>query len=327
MHFSTRTRYHFSDILVHNFAQSCDQFSAELFRIELRPRSVPVLCNSTVQVNSSQSKYATNDFCSKVWNTCQDVPIWNSPFAPSLQGSAGVPTNSTSSKLTDHWQSQNDFCQAFGGSSSSGSLCFDGEPVKLNNTQTQIPPSGLCIERIGNGSYLNMAAHPDGSGRAFFSDQPGKIWLGTVPAQGSGGVLEVDQSSPFLDLTDEVHYDTQFGLMGLAFHPDFSRNGRFFVSFNCDKADWASCSGRCACNSDVGCDPSKLDPDNGAEPCQYNSVVAEFTVNGTSLTPSSVHFPYTRNELQIGLLLCYVLENSYIINAVIFRSSVQQNSC
>ncbi|RWR73692.1 GSDH domain-containing protein [Cinnamomum micranthum f. kanehirae] len=266
---------------------SCDQFSAELFRIKLRPRSVPVLCNSTAQVNSSQSKYATNDFCSKVWNTCQDVPIWNSPFAPSLQGSAGVPTNSTSSKLTDLWQSHNDFCQAFGGSSSSGSLCFDGEPVKLNNTQTQIPPSGLCIERIGNGSYLNMAAHPDGSDRAFFSDQPGKIWLGTVPAQGSGGVLEVDQSSPFLDLTDEVHYDTQFGLMGLAFHPDFSRNGRFFVSFNCDKADWASCSGRCACNSDVGCDPSKLDPDNGAEPCQYNSVVAEFTVNGTSSTPSS----------------------------------------
>ncbi|XXG46085.1 hypothetical protein AAC387_Pa02g1011 [Persea americana] len=267
---------------------SCDPFSAELFRTVYQPRSVPVLCNSTVHVNSTQSNNVTADFCSKVWNTCQNVPIWNSPFASSLQGSVGVPTNSTSSKLTDLWQSQNDFCNVFGVSSTNGSVCFDGKPVLLNNSWTEIPPSGLCLEKIGNGSYLNMAAHPDGSDRAFFSDQPGKIWLGTVPAGGSGGTLGIDQSRPFLDITDVVHFDTQFGIMGMAFHPDFPRNGRFFVSFNCDKGDWASCVGRCACNSDAGCDPSRLSPDNGADPCQYHSVVAEYTVNSTSSTPSSV---------------------------------------
>ncbi|KAL5980670.1 hipl1 protein [Asimina triloba] len=278
----------------------CDQFSAELFTSESQLRTVPLLCNSTASVNLPQSDGAMSNFCAKVWDTCQNVSMRNSPFAPLLLGSAGVIPNSTFSKLTDFWQSKDDFCKAFGGSLSDGSVCFDGEEVLLNNTKVPFPTSGLCIEKIGTGAYLNMAAHPDGSDRAFFSDQPGKIWLATVPAQGSGGTLQIDESTPFLDLTDEVHFDTQFGLMGLAFHPDFSRNGRFFVSFNCDKADWESCSGRCSCNSDVGCDPSRLGTDNGAQPCQYNNVVAEFTANSSS---SSSSMAKTANPTEIRRIL------------------------
>lgn len=134
-----------------------------------------------------------------------------------------------------------------------------------------------------------MAPHPDGSNRAFFSNQQGKIWLATIPKQGSGGLLELDEADPFLDLTDEVYFDTEFGMMGIAFHPKFAENGRFFASFSCDKAKWPDCAGRCACNSDVNCDPSKLPPDNGAQPCQYQSVIAEFTVNGTGSAPSLVN--------------------------------------
>lgn len=196
--------------------------------------------------------------------------------------------NSNASKLTQYWQSETDFCNAFGGASGDGSVCFGGQPVKLNNTGTPIPPHGLCLEKIGNGSYLNMVAHPDGSNRAFFSNQPGKIWLATIPRQGAGGLLELDQSNPFVDLTDEVYFDTLYGMMGMAFHPNFSQNGRFFASFTCDKVRWQGCTGRCSCNSDVNCDPSKLVPDNGAQPCQRQIVVAEYTVNGTSSQPSLV---------------------------------------
>lgn len=133
-----------------------------------------------------------------------------------------------------------------------------------------------------------MVSHPDGSNRAFFSSQAGKIWLATIPEQRSGGTLEFDESSPFVDLTDQVHLDTQFGMMGMAFHPNFAKNGRFFASFNCDKVKWPGCSGRCTCNSDVNCDPSKLGTDNGVRPCQYQTVVAEYTVNGSASDPSSV---------------------------------------
>jgi hypothetical protein len=133
-----------------------------------------------------------------------------------------------------------------------------------------------------------MAAHPDGSGRVFLSNQAGKVFLATVPPQGSGKTLQLDAAKPFLDITDEVHLDNEFGLMGLAFHPDFATNGRFFVSYNCDKTQSATCAGRCACNSDVGCDPSKLGADNGKQPCQYQSVVAEYSANSTSGTPATV---------------------------------------
>lgn len=133
-----------------------------------------------------------------------------------------------------------------------------------------------------------MSAHPDGSNRIFLSNQAGMIWLATVPEEGSGKTLEFDELNPFVDLTDEIHFDTQFGLMGMAFHPNFTTNGRFFVSFNCDRTQSTSCSGRCACNSDVGCDPSNLAPDNGAQPCQYQTVIAEFSANSSSSTPSTV---------------------------------------
>lgn len=225
----------------------------------------------------------------------------NSPFAASLQGQAGSPANSTSTKLTDIWQSKNDFCNAFGGASLNESVCFDGEPVVLNSTKTQSPPSGMCLEKIGNGTYLNMAPHPDGSIRAFFSNQQGKIWLAEIPELGSGGTLDLDESNPFLDLTDEVHFDTEFGMMGIAFHPNFTQNGRLFASFNCDKSKWPGCAGRCSCNSDVDCDPSKLGPDNGAQPCQYQTVVAEFTANGTVSQPSTVHV----HSLKIYMIIIF----------------------
>lgn len=275
-----------ASLLKYILCARCDQFSAELFRVDSTPRPVPVLCNSTISANSTQSSQAKNNFCSKIWTTCQNVSVLNSPFSGSLKGRAGAPAVLNSTKLTDVWQSQKDFCDAFGGASDDESVCFNGEPVTLNSTGIRSPPSGMCLEKIGNGSYLNMVPHPDGSNRAFFSNQQGKIWLATIPNEDSGETLELDESNPFLDLTDEVHFDTQFGMMGIAFHPKFSENGRFFASFNCDKAKWPECGGRCACNSDVNCDPSKLGNDNGAQPCQYQAVIAEFTVNGTASQPS-----------------------------------------
>ncbi|KAG7590146.1 Soluble quinoprotein glucose/sorbosone dehydrogenase [Arabidopsis suecica] len=260
----------------------CDPFSSDLFRDNLDQQSVPILCNSTSSANS------TEDFCSETWETCQNVSISGSLFAASLQGRAGAPANNNASKLADVWQSKTDFCSAFGGASSNETVCFSGEPVALNDNDTtpDKPPSGLCLEKIGNGSYLNMVPHPDGSNRAFFSTQPGIVFLAGIPDQDSGGVLDVDPSSPFVDLTDEIHYDTEFGMMGMAFHPKFAQNGRFFASFNCDKSKWPGCTGRCSCNSDVNCDPSKLTPDSGSQPCQFQTVIAEYTANGTSSDPS-----------------------------------------
>ncbi|RHN63582.1 putative folate receptor [Medicago truncatula] len=96
----------------------CDPFSGQLFTVQSTPRSVPVLCNSAIPANSSQSKALVHDFCSEVWDTCQTASIVNSPFSPSLQGQGGgLPANTNATKLNELWQSKNDFCKAFGGAS------------------------------------------------------------------------------------------------------------------------------------------------------------------------------------------------------------------
>lgn len=63
----------------------------------------------------------------------------------------------------------------------------------------------------------------DGSDRLYVLEQPGRIRLL------ERGVLS---AAPFLDLTDRVLMDdTERGLLGLAFHPDYRRNGRLFVNY------------------------------------------------------------------------------------------------
>ncbi|KAH7867138.1 hypothetical protein Vadar_029324 [Vaccinium darrowii] len=260
----------------------CDPFSAELFTVKSTARTVPVLCNSTVSANSTQTNQASDNFCAKVWNQCSNVSIMNSPFA------TGQPSTSKSTELTNFWQSQSGFCNTFGGASLDDSVCYDGAQVTLNNTGTNLSfPSGMCLEQISNGSYMNMVPHPDGSSRAFFANPQGQIWLANIPEQGSGGTIQLESSVPFLDLSNYVYYDTELGLTGIAPHPNFLQNGRFFAAFNCDKASWPGCVGRCSCNSAINCDPSNLPALSGGQPCQYQSVIAEYSANGTTSNISS----------------------------------------
>jgi glucose/arabinose dehydrogenase len=63
----------------------------------------------------------------------------------------------------------------------------------------------------------------DGSGRLFVIEKPGRIRIL------QDGQL---QSEPFLDITDRVgSQGNEQGLLGLAFHPQYSQNGRFFVNY------------------------------------------------------------------------------------------------
>ena len=77
--------------------------------------------------------------------------------------------------------------------------------------------------------YLTGAG--DGSGRLFILDQVGLIRVV------KNGVL---LATPFLDLTSRTPTPNAFfderGLLGLAFHPDYSSNGRFFVRYSAPRA-------------------------------------------------------------------------------------------
>jgi glucose/arabinose dehydrogenase len=69
--------------------------------------------------------------------------------------------------------------------------------------------------------YLTHAG--DGSGHLFIVEQ-----AGTIRVVVEGGLRD----NPFLDITERVLSGGEQGLLGLAFHPDYRRNGRFFVNYN-----------------------------------------------------------------------------------------------
>src|SRR5205807_2065996 len=68
--------------------------------------------------------------------------------------------------------------------------------------------------------YLTNAH--DGTGRRFVVEQPGRI---SVMQPGSS------TRTTFLDITGRVLSGGERGLLGLAFHPQFATNRRFFVNY------------------------------------------------------------------------------------------------
>ncbi|MBI1744539.1 PQQ-dependent sugar dehydrogenase [Candidatus Acetothermia bacterium] len=97
-------------------------------------------------------------------------------------------------------------------------------------TGSQINSAGVGLKLVAEGftAPTALAAPEDGTGRLFIVDQ-----IGVIKVLTPDGKLSED---PFLDLRDRVvklsdRYDER-GLLGLAFHQDFKKNGRFFVYYS-----------------------------------------------------------------------------------------------
>jgi glucose/arabinose dehydrogenase len=82
-------------------------------------------------------------------------------------------------------------------------------------------------------SPVALEESPDESGRYFIVDQVGVIRIHTPQK----GLLQ----EPFLDLKDKIvplkDAHEERGLLGLAFHPGYSTNGRFFVYYSAPLSD------------------------------------------------------------------------------------------
>jgi glucose/arabinose dehydrogenase len=73
-----------------------------------------------------------------------------------------------------------------------------------------------------------LVTAPASDPRLFVVDQPGRIWIV------KDGKLV---STPFLDITGSVSFRGERGLLGLAFHPEYGDNGRFFVDYTDKNGD------------------------------------------------------------------------------------------
>lgn len=104
-------------------------------------------------------------------------------------------------------------------------------PTSPTSTAAQIPQGSVTIELETVASGLTSPVHlthaGDGSGRLFIADQAGQVRIVE-----DGALLP----TPFLDISDRIvdlhpGFDER-GLLGLAFHPDYESNGRFFVRYS-----------------------------------------------------------------------------------------------
>ncbi|MBA3777874.1 MAG: PQQ-dependent sugar dehydrogenase [Chloroflexi bacterium] len=88
-------------------------------------------------------------------------------------------------------------------------------------------PEGLQVEAVAFArdfdSPLFLTHAADGSGRVYVVEQGGRVF-----AVGPDGERD---DAPYLDVSDRVSAGGERGLLGLAFHPDFSTNGRIFVDY------------------------------------------------------------------------------------------------
>jgi glucose/arabinose dehydrogenase len=87
------------------------------------------------------------------------------------------------------------------------------------------PPPTLVLTQVVSGltNPVDLQFPNDGSNRAFIVQQPGSI---RIVANGSL------VSSPFLDITAKVTSGGEMGLLGLAFHPQFTQNHLFYVHYD-----------------------------------------------------------------------------------------------
>ena len=103
--------------------------------------------------------------------------------------------------------------------------------LSTGRLSAQIPKGPIVIELETVAAGLTApiyATHAgDGSGRLFIVEQSGQIRIV------QNGVL---LPTPFLDISGKIPVLSSFfderGLLGLAFHPDYETNGRFFVRYS-----------------------------------------------------------------------------------------------
>jgi len=88
-------------------------------------------------------------------------------------------------------------------------------------THAQTMTTQLYMSGLSNPVFATHAG--DGSGRLFVLEQTGRIRI-----IDSNGNL---QATPFLDIDAISASGGERGLLGLAFHPDYDNNGKFYINY------------------------------------------------------------------------------------------------
>lgn len=147
----------------------------------------------------------------------------------------------------------------------------EAEDDEIGFSDIQSTDFSVSLELVAEGFIqpVNLTHAGDGSGRLFVVDQVGQIYIISADAE----VLD----EPFLDIADRlVEINTEYserGLLGLAFHPDYANNGRFFVYYSAPLRDEAPEGWNHTTHLSeftVSDDPDRADPDSERIIMQYD---------------------------------------------------------
>ena len=94
--------------------------------------------------------------------------------------------------------------------------------LRIFGIPSDILPESVPIAATGLSRPVYLSHAKDGSGRLFVLEQNGRIRIVK-----DGALLE----EPFLDISQRVQSDAQLGILGIAFPPNYPREGHFYVSY------------------------------------------------------------------------------------------------
>lgn len=222
-----------------------DGWSGHLFGAEGRTG------NGTVR--AEQPPWLCKDFCGYVYDKCGSVTMSRTLL---VGGNGTLPTT-----IKTAFPTKDGFCGRF--TDPTNNYCFNGAPYKVPPPKPFVANFSLCYEKVikNAGPFASVDSVPGKGNLTAFASLNGKVDLYQVSSSsGKAFVLK----SRLLDLSAEILFGGEMGLLGFAFHKKFSSNGRFYVSY--------SCRGSAA----------SLDCSSG------DSIVDEFTINPNTMAGAPI---------------------------------------
>ena len=136
------------------------------------------------------------------------------------------------------------------GTATSGSPASTDTATSPSGATTFPDPNAYQWQPVVSGLQRPVDLQADGSGRLFVIEKVGRIRII------QNGQLA---PTPFLDISDRVNSSgNEQGLLGLAFHPQYAQNGRFFVNYTDNN------SHNVIARFQVSNDPNVADPNSEA---------------------------------------------------------------
>ena len=103
--------------------------------------------------------------------------------------------------------------------------------------------SGLAYDEVASGlAQPVLVTTAPGDERSFIVTKDGRIWI-----MDDNGIAEM----PFLDISSQIRTSFEQGLLGMAFHPEYAENGRFFVHYSDTNGDTVLAEYRVSDDRDV----------------------------------------------------------------------------